>query len=296
MKFATKAIHVGQDPDPTTGATIVPIYQTSTYTQTRVGEHRGFDYSRTINPTRLALERQLASLEGARYGSAFASGMAATSAVLGLLSAGDHVVVCDDLYGGTYRLFTRVLERYSLHFDFVDMTDPDAVARGGQADDETLLDRDADESAAEARRHRGHRRDCARLPWRRSRAKSGRRQTIRSQRRIFNSPSRSGADRRPFDDEVHRRPQRRHRRRRDHRRRVAPRSNSLHPELGRRRSRTARRLADDARRKDARAAHARARAQRANRGGVSWTRATTSRASIIRACRRTRSTRLPSAR
>ncbi len=128
MKFSTKAIHVGQDPDPATGATIVPIYQTSTYTQTRVGEHRGFDYSRTINPTRLALERQLASLEDARYGSAFASGMAATSGVLGLLSAGDHVIVCDDLYGGTYRLFSRVLERYSLHFDYVDMTDTSAVA------------------------------------------------------------------------------------------------------------------------------------------------------------------------
>jgi cystathionine gamma-lyase len=127
MRFSTKAIHVGQDPDPATGATIVPIYQTSTYTQTRVGEHKGFDYSRSINPTRLALERQLASLEGARYGSAFASGMAATSAVLGLLSAGDHVVVSDDLYGGTYRLFTRVLQRYGLDFDYVDMTDLAAV-------------------------------------------------------------------------------------------------------------------------------------------------------------------------
>lgn len=127
MKFSTRAIHVGQDPDPATGATVVPIYQTSTYTQTRVGEHKGFDYSRTINPTRLALERQLASLEGARYGSAFASGMAATSAVLGLLSAGDHVVVSDDLYGGTYRLFTRVLQRYGLDFDYVDMTDVAAV-------------------------------------------------------------------------------------------------------------------------------------------------------------------------
>jgi cystathionine gamma-lyase len=123
MKFATKAIHVGQEPDPATGATIVPIYQTSTYTQTRVGEHKGFDYSRTVNPTRLALERQLASLEGARYGSAFASGMAATSAVLGLLSAGDHVIVSDDLYGGTYRLFARILERYGLAFTYVDMTD-----------------------------------------------------------------------------------------------------------------------------------------------------------------------------
>jgi cystathionine beta-lyase/cystathionine gamma-synthase len=128
VKFATKAIHAGQEPDPATGATIVPIYQTSTYTQQRVGEHKGFDYSRTVNPTRLALERQLASLENARYGSAFASGMAATSAVLGLLSAGDHVVVSDDLYGGTYRLFSRVLERYGLEFTYVDMTQLDAAA------------------------------------------------------------------------------------------------------------------------------------------------------------------------
>jgi cystathionine gamma-lyase len=127
VKFATKAIHVGQEADPATGATIVPIYQTSTYTQTRVGEHKGFDYSRTINPTRLALERQLASLEGARYGSAFASGMAATSAVLGLLSAGDHVVVGDDLYGGTYRLFARILQRFGLEFTYVDASDLDAV-------------------------------------------------------------------------------------------------------------------------------------------------------------------------
>ncbi|MGC1380734.1 MAG: cystathionine gamma-synthase [Candidatus Baltobacteraceae bacterium] len=128
MKFATKAIHVGQDPDPATGATIVPIYQTSTYTQSRIGEHKGFDYSRTINPTRLALERQLASLEGAEFGSAFASGMAATAAVLGLLSAGDHVVVSDDLYGGTYRLFSRVLQRHGIDFSYVDMSDLGRVA------------------------------------------------------------------------------------------------------------------------------------------------------------------------
>ncbi len=128
MKFATRAIHVGQEPDPATGATIVPIYQTSTYTQERIGEHKGFDYSRTINPTRVALERQLASLEGAEFGSAFASGMAATAAVLGLLSAGDHVVVSDDLYGGTYRLFSRVLARYGMEFTYVDMSDLQAVA------------------------------------------------------------------------------------------------------------------------------------------------------------------------
>jgi len=127
MKFSTRAIHVGQEADPATGATIVPVYQTSTYTQTAVGEHKGFDYSRTINPTRLALERQLASLEGAVHGYAFASGMAATAAVLNLLSAGDHAIVTDDLYGGTYRLFSRVLERYGLQFTFLDMSDLDAV-------------------------------------------------------------------------------------------------------------------------------------------------------------------------
>jgi cystathionine gamma-synthase/cystathionine gamma-lyase len=127
MKFSTKAIHVGQEADPTTGATIVPIYQTSTYTQDAVAEHRGFDYSRTVNPTRVALEQQLASLENGAYGSAFASGMAATSAVLNLLSSGDHVVVTDDLYGGTYRLFSKVLERYGLQFTYVDMADLDAV-------------------------------------------------------------------------------------------------------------------------------------------------------------------------
>ena len=127
MKFSTRAIHVGQEADPATGATIVPVYQTSTYTQDAVGEHKGFDYSRTINPTRVALEKQLAALESAEYGYAFASGMAATSAVLNLLSAGDHALVTDDLYGGTYRLFTRVLERYGLSFTYVDMSDLEAV-------------------------------------------------------------------------------------------------------------------------------------------------------------------------
>lgn len=127
MRFSTRAIHTGQDADPATGATIVPIYQTSTYTQTAVGEHKGFDYSRTVNPTRVALEQQLAALEDATYCSAFASGMAAASATLNLLSAGDHVVVTDDLYGGTYRLFSRVLARYGLEFTYVDMTDAAAV-------------------------------------------------------------------------------------------------------------------------------------------------------------------------
>lgn len=120
--FATRAIHVGQAPDPTTGAVIVPIYQTSTYAQSEVGVHKGFDYSRTGNPTRAALEACLASLDGGRYGLAFASGMAAEDTLLHVLEAGDHVVACDDVYGGTFRLFHRVLERVGLRFTFVDAT------------------------------------------------------------------------------------------------------------------------------------------------------------------------------
>jgi cystathionine gamma-lyase len=120
--FATRAIHVGQAPDPTTGAVIVPIYQTSTYAQSEVGVHKGFDYSRTANPTRSALEACLASLDGGRYGLAFASGMAAEDTLLHLLESGDHVVACDDVYGGTFRLFHRVLERAGLSFTFVDAT------------------------------------------------------------------------------------------------------------------------------------------------------------------------------
>jgi cystathionine beta-lyase/cystathionine gamma-synthase len=125
MQFETRAIHVGQAPDPATGATIPPIYQTSTYTQEGLGQHKGYEYSRTGNPTRTALEQCLASLENAAHGLAFASGLAATSAVLNLLSAGDHVVAAEDLYGGTYRLFERVYRRYGLDFTYVDAREPE---------------------------------------------------------------------------------------------------------------------------------------------------------------------------
>jgi cystathionine gamma-synthase/cystathionine gamma-lyase len=125
--FQTRAIHVGQEADPATGATIVPIYQTSTYTQEDVGVHKGFDYSRTANPTRKALEQCLASLENAEFGLCFSSGMGATDAVLKLLAGGDHVVVSDDVYGGTYRLFERVLARFGLSFTWVDASVPDNV-------------------------------------------------------------------------------------------------------------------------------------------------------------------------
>jgi cystathionine beta-lyase/cystathionine gamma-synthase len=126
--FSTRAIHVGQAADPATGAVIVPIYQTSTYAQSEVGVHKGYDYSRTSNPTRSALEACLASLDGGRYGLAFASGMAAEDTLLHLFESGDHVVACDDVYGGTFRLFKRVLERVGLRFTFVDATRIENVA------------------------------------------------------------------------------------------------------------------------------------------------------------------------
>jgi cystathionine beta-lyase/cystathionine gamma-synthase len=125
--FATRAIRAGQDPCAATGSTIVPIYQTATFTQDAVGVDHGFDYSRTGNPTRLALERQLADLEGARFGAAFASGMAAIFGACSILRAGDHVVATSDLYGGTYRLFVDELARFGIETTFADTTDVEAV-------------------------------------------------------------------------------------------------------------------------------------------------------------------------
>jgi len=125
--FSTRAIHAGQKPDPTTGAVVVPIYQTSTFAQDGVGRHRGYEYARTGNPTRAALEQCIAALEGARHGLAFSSGMAAESTVMQLLKPGDHTIAMDDLYGGTYRIFRRVLEPMGLSFSFVDGSDTKAV-------------------------------------------------------------------------------------------------------------------------------------------------------------------------
>lgn len=119
MKFATRAIHAGQEPDPSTGAVMTPIFQTSTYAQAGLGENKGYEYSRSGNPTRTALESCLAALENGQYGLAFASGLAAENAVLSLLSAGDHLISCDDLYGGTYRLFERVLKRYNVEASYL---------------------------------------------------------------------------------------------------------------------------------------------------------------------------------
>src|SRR5512138_1525794 len=113
-RFSTICIHAGQQPDPATGAIITPIYQTSTYVQESLGHHKGFEYARTQNPTRLALEQNIAAIEGGKAAYAYASGMAAISAIASMLKAGDHVIVTDNTYGGTYRLFERVLTRYQL--------------------------------------------------------------------------------------------------------------------------------------------------------------------------------------
>src|SRR5881397_2856008 len=119
-RFSTVCLHAGQEPDPTTGAIITPIYQTSTYVQEALGKHKGYEYARTQNPTRGALEANIAAMERGTAGFGFASGMAAIGAVMTLLESGDHVVVTDNTYGGTYRLFERVLRRYQLDFTYVD--------------------------------------------------------------------------------------------------------------------------------------------------------------------------------
>jgi cystathionine beta-lyase len=128
MKFATKAIHAGVHPDPATGAIMTPIYQTSTYVQDGVGNHKGYEYSRTQNPTRHALEKNIAAIENGKYGACFGSGLAAIDCVLKMLNPGDEVISTNDLYGGSYRIFKTIFEKYGIIFHFVNMQDVDAVA------------------------------------------------------------------------------------------------------------------------------------------------------------------------
>tara|TARA_B100000953_G_scaffold239366_1_gene201020 strand:+ start:954 stop:2099 length:1146 start_codon:yes stop_codon:yes gene_type:complete len=123
MKFGTKTIHAGQETDPTTGAIMTPIYQTSTYAQASPGDHKGYEYSRTGNPTRNALEQNLAALENGKYGLCFGSGLGAIDAIIKLLSPGDEVISTNDLYGGTYRIFTQIFENYGIKFHFIGMSD-----------------------------------------------------------------------------------------------------------------------------------------------------------------------------
>lgn len=128
LRFGTRAVHAGVEPDPTTGAIMTPIYQTSTYVQAAPGDHKGYEYSRTQNPTRTALQNSLAALENGKHGLCFSSGMAAIDTLLKTLKPGDHVVSTNDLYGGTYRLFTKVFATYGITFTFTDMSDPAKVA------------------------------------------------------------------------------------------------------------------------------------------------------------------------
>jgi cystathionine gamma-lyase len=137
-RFGTRAVHAGQHPDPTTGAIMTPVFQTSTYVQPELGRHTGYEYARTQNPTREALEGNVAALEGGAHGLAFASGLAATDTMLKLLSAGDHVVSGEGVYGGTYRLFDQVLSRMGIEFTFVDAGDLDAV-RGAMRENTKLV-------------------------------------------------------------------------------------------------------------------------------------------------------------
>ena len=129
MKFNTKAIHGGQNPDPAYGAVMPPIYQTSTYMQQKPGDHKGYEYSRTHNPTRTALEKSVASLENGQHGLAFASGLAAIDAIVKLLTPGDEIISSNDLYGGSYRLFDKIFKGMGLHFHFLDLTKPEVVAQ-----------------------------------------------------------------------------------------------------------------------------------------------------------------------
>jgi len=127
MKFATKTIHAGQEADPTTGAIMTPIYQTSTYVQSSPGQHTGYEYSRTGNPTRTALEKNLAALENGKFGLCFGSGLAAIDSIIKLLSPGDEIISTNDLYGGTYRLFTKIFENYGIKFHFINMKNLDSI-------------------------------------------------------------------------------------------------------------------------------------------------------------------------
>lgn len=137
LGFGTKAIHAGQEPDPTTGAVMTPIYQTSTFAQESPGKHKGYAYARGKNPTRSALEKCLAALENAKYGLAFSSGMGATDAVIKLLRPGDEVITGNDLYGGTYRMFTKVFAHFGIKFHFIDLSNPENIT--GYVNENTKL-------------------------------------------------------------------------------------------------------------------------------------------------------------
>jgi cystathionine gamma-synthase len=202
--FETLAIHGGQPPDPSTGAVITPIYQTSTYAQSSVGQHQGYDYSRSGNPTRTALESCLAALEGAAHGSAFSSGLAAEDAILRLLNPGDHVLIGNDFYGGTYRLLSQVHTRIGIGFTPVALTESDLLAAWQPGTRMVWVETPSNPLLRVAGRDRP-----------RARCLVGRRQHVRHA--VSATTSRAGGRRGgPLDDEIPGRTQRRDRRFRRH--------------------------------------------------------------------------------
>ena len=149
MKLATKLIHAGAEPDPSTGAIMTPIYQTSTYVQAAPAQHKGYEYARSQNPTRKALEDAYAIIENAAYGLAFSSGVAATDAVMKLLNPGDEVIAASDMYGGSYRLFSKVWQRYGIKFNYVDTTNTDNIQAAINEHTKLILGRNAHQSIDE---------------------------------------------------------------------------------------------------------------------------------------------------
>ena len=287
MRFATRAIHGGQHPDPLTGAVMPPIYATSTYVQSSPGVHKGYDYSRTRNPTRDALQAALCNLEGGGAAFAFASGMAASSTVLELLDAGSHIVAMHDLYGGTYRLLENVRKRSAGHAGLVRRSDPARGAGGcGPSQHAPGLGGDAQQSAAAARRSGGGGCDCAL-----KRTDQRLRQYVRHALRAAAARARlryRGA----FDHEVSERSFRL-RGRGGHRARRQPAGGArrLPAERTRRRPGAVRLVSDFTRHQDAGAAHGAALRQRSYRGAVPRQSSRRSSASTIRACRVTPSMR-----
>ena len=216
MGFSTDAIHVGQEPDALTGAIVAPIYQTSTYVIEEMGKSKGYDYARTSHPNRSALERTLAKLEGGSAAYVFTSGMAGIDAVFRLLRPGDHTILSQAVYGGVFRITTKLLVDFGLRVQLRRYLRPGESARSDQAEHENDLRGDADESHDEHLGHRGHRRPCAR-----EKHHDGGGQHFSEP--VLPEAARAGsAHRRPLDDEISERPQRLHRRRRGayaHRRR-----------------------------------------------------------------------------
>src|ERR1041384_5119229 len=261
LGFGTRAIHAGQVPDATTGAVMTPIYYTSTYAQSGPGVHKGFEYSRTHNLTRFALEANLASLESGTAGLCFASGLAATSTLLQLFDAGTHVVACDDLYGGTFRLFDKVYRRLGFEFTYVDpLRGADAVAAAIKPTTRLVWGGNPDQPDAQAGRHR---RGLGGVQAARRAARG--RQHVPDP--VLPAPARSRRrHRRALDDQVPQRPLRRGRRRPDRQGSRAARPARVPAECRRRRAVADGQLPGPARHQDPARPHGAPRQQRARAG------------------------------